>query len=153
VIANVTPLWARREEYVTELTLPFISARAAASMYPFGSIVRAGGTLAFGSDWAVSTPDPLHQLATAVARMDPDGAASEPLLPDERLDLGTAIAAHTIAAAYACGIEADTGSIEPGKHADLVVLDRDLFGLEPAEYPQARVLMTLVAGAAVHDNL
>jgi predicted amidohydrolase YtcJ len=152
VIANVTPLWARREEYVTELTLPFISARAAASMYPFGSIVRAGGTLAFGSDWAVSTPDPLHQLATAVARMDPDGAASEPLLPDERLDLCTAIAAHTIAAAYACGIEADTGSIEPGKLADLVVLDRDLFGLEPSDYPRARVLMTLVEGAVVYDN-
>ncbi len=68
VIANVTPLWARLEEYVTELTLPFVSERAAAGMYPFGSILRAGGALAFGSDWSVSTPDPLHQLATAVAR-------------------------------------------------------------------------------------
>ena len=76
VIANVTPLWARLEEYVTELTLPFVSARAAAGMYPFASILRAGGALAFGSDWSVSTPDPLHQLATAVARVDPEGAAS-----------------------------------------------------------------------------
>src|SRR5205807_1840330 len=92
VIANVTPLWARLEEYVTELTLPFVSAGAADGMYPLGSILRAGGMLAFGSDWAVSTPDPLHQLATAVARVDPCGTTAEPLLPAERLDLGSAIA-------------------------------------------------------------
>jgi len=150
VIGNVTPLWARLEEYVTELTLPFVSARAAEGMYPFASILRAGGALAFGSDWSVSTPDPRHQLATAVARVDPEGSASEPLLPDERLDLGAAIAAHTIGAAHACAIDHITGSIEPGKLADLVVLDRDLHGLEPREYLSVRVLATLVEGEAVH---
>jgi hypothetical protein len=152
VIANVTPLWARLEEYVTELTLPFVSEGAAAGMYPFGSILRAGGALAFGSDWSVSTPDPLHQLATAVARVDPQGSAAAPLLPDERLDLGAAIAAHTIGAAHACSIDAATGSIEPGKLADLVVLDRDLFGLAPGEYLDARVLATLVEGEVVHRS-
>ncbi len=150
VIANVTPLWARLEEYVTELTLPFVSARAAAGMYPFASILRAGGALAFGSDWSVSTPDPLHQLATAVARVDPEGAASEPLLADERLDLDAAIAAQTIGAAHACALDAVTGSIEPGKLADLVVLDRDLHGLEPRDYLGARVLATLVEGEVVY---
>ncbi len=150
VIANVTPLWARLEAYVTEMTLPFVSARAAAGMYPFASIVRAGGALAFGSDWSVSTPDPRHQLAVAVSRRDPEGSAEEPLLPAERLDLGTALAAHTIGAAYACGIDAVTGSIEPGKLADLVVLDRDLFDLAPEEYLSARVLATIVEGEIVH---
>jgi predicted amidohydrolase YtcJ len=150
VIANVTPLWARLEEYVTELTLPFVSARAAAGMYPFASILRTGGGLAFGSDWSVSTPDPRYQLATAVARVDPKGAAAEPLLPDERLDLGAAIAAHTIGAAHACALEDVTGSIEPGKLADLVVLDRDLFGLAPREYLDVRVLATLVEGSVVY---
>jgi predicted amidohydrolase YtcJ len=152
VIANVTPLWARLEEYVTELTLPFVSQRAAAGMYPFGSILRAGGSLAFGSDWSVSTPDPLHQLATAVARVDPEGTAAEPLLPDERIDLGAAIAAHTIGAAHACSLDATTGSIEPGKLADLVVLDRDLFRLTPGEYLDTRVLATLVEGDVVHAS-
>jgi predicted amidohydrolase YtcJ len=152
VIANVTPLWARLEEYVTELTLPFVSERAAAGMYPFGSILRAGGALAFGSDWSVSTPDPLHQLATAVARVDPHGSAAAALLPDERIDLGAAIAAHTIGAAHACSTDAATGSIEPGKLADLVVLDRDLFGLAPGEYLDARVLATLVEGEVVHRS-
>jgi predicted amidohydrolase YtcJ len=152
VIANVTPLWARLEEYVTELTLPFVSARAAAGMYPFASILRAGGALAFGSDWSVSTPDPLHQLATAVTRVDPEGTASQPLLPDERLDLEAAVAAHTIGAAHACALDAVTGSIEPGKLADLVVLDRDLFGLEPRDYLGVRVLATLVEGEVVYST-
>jgi predicted amidohydrolase YtcJ len=150
VIANVTPLWARLEAYVAEMTLPFVSARAASGLYPFGSIVRAGGALAFGSDWSVSTPDPRQQLAVAVSRRDPLGSAEEPLLPAERLDLGTAIAAHTIGAAHACAIDAVTGSIEPGKLADLVVLDRDLFTLAPAEYVDARVLATVLEGEVVH---
>jgi predicted amidohydrolase YtcJ len=150
VIANVTPLWARLEAYVAEMTLPFVSERAGAGMYPFGSIVRAGGALAFGSDWAVSTPDPRQQLAVAVSRRDPLGSAEEPLLPEERLDLGTAIAAHTIGAAYACRIDAVTGSIEPGKLADLTVLDHDLFTLGPAEFLDAQVLATLVEGEVVH---
>ena len=150
VIANVTPLWARLEEYVRDLTLPFISPEAGAMMYPFGSILRAGGSLAFGSDWSVSTPDPLHQLASAVTRADPESQNDEPLLPDERIDLGSAIAAHTIGAAYASFLDATTGSIEPGKLADLVVLDRDLFGLPPAGYLEARVRLTLAAGATVY---
>ena len=150
VIANVTPLWARLEAYVAEMTLPFVSERAGSGMYPFGSIVRAGGSLAFGSDWSVSTPDPRQQLATAVARRDPLGSAEEPLLPEERLDLGTAIAAHTIGAAHACSLDAVTGSLEPGKLADLVVLDRDLFGLAPADYLGVRVLGTFGEGEVVH---
>ena len=151
VIANVTPLWARREAYITELTLPFVSPAAAGTLYPFGSILRAGGTLAFGSDWSVSTPDPLHQLATAVARCDPETANDEPLLPEERLDLGTAIAAHTIGAAYASFLDRETGSIEAGKLADLVVLDRDLFTLRPSGYLDARVLLTLAAGEIAYS--
>jgi predicted amidohydrolase YtcJ len=150
VIANVTPLWARLEAYITELTLPFVSPAAAATLYPFASILRAGGMLAFGSDWSVSTPDPLHQLATAVARCDPETANDEPLLPEERLDLGTAIAAHTIGAAYASFLDRETGSIEAGKLADLVVLDRDLFTLQPSGYLDARVLLTLSAGETVY---
>jgi predicted amidohydrolase YtcJ len=101
-------------------------------------------------DWSVSTPDPLHQLATAVARVDPDSDVTEALLPDERLDLAAAIAAQTIGAAHACAIEQRTGSIEVGKLADLVVLDRDLFPLAPAEYVDAKVVATLVEGEIVH---
>ena len=152
VIANVTPLWARLEAYVTELTIPFVSARASEGMYPFGSILRHGGALAFGSDWSVSTPDPLRQLAVAVSRIDPDSDVTEPLLPGERLDLGAAIAAQTIGAAHACALEHETGSIEVGKLADLVILDHDLHRLAPAEYIDVKVLATLVEGEVVHAS-
>lgn len=150
VIANVTPLWARLEAYVTELTIPFVSPGASAGMYPFASILRAGGALAFGSDWSVSTPDPLRQLATAVARIDPDSDVTEALLPGERLDLEAAIAAQTIGAAHACAIDHQTGSIEVGKLADLVLLDRDLHRLAPAEYIAANVVATLVEGEVMY---
>ena len=149
VIANVTPLWARLEAYVAEMTLPFVSARAGAGMYPFASIVRAGGALAFGSDWAVSTPDPRQQLALAISRRDPLGDAEEPFLPDERLDLATAIAGFTIGSAYVNHLEHDAGSVEVGKKADLAVLDRDLFAHPPEEIARARCQMTFVEGEPV----
>jgi predicted amidohydrolase YtcJ len=150
VIANVTPLWARMEGYVRDLTLPFISEQAAAMIYPFASIARAGGRLAFGSDWSVSTPDPLHQLATAVSRRDPEVDGGEQLLPHEALDVGDALAAHTIGAAHAAFLDAETGSLEPGKLADIVVLDRDLTALPPEQMIEARVLLTVSQGATVY---
>ncbi len=94
--------------------------------------LRAGATLAFGSDWSVSTPDPLALIEVAVNRVAPDDRAGEPFLPVERLDLPAALDAATIGAAYANRLDATTGSIEPGKLADLAVLDRDLFDPGPA---------------------
>jgi len=149
VISNVTPLWAHLDPYITDMTVPFVSERAARTIYRFGDIVRSGAPLVFGSDWSVSTPDPLQQLAVAVSRTLP-GGRPEPLDPAQALDLTTAIACQTIGAAYAARLERETGSIEPGKLADLVVLDRDLYTLEPAAYPDARVLLTLSQGAVVH---
>jgi predicted amidohydrolase YtcJ len=149
VISNVTPLWAHRDPYITDMTIPIVTERAARTIYRFGDIVRSGAPLVFGSDWSVSTPDPLYQLAVAVGRFLP-GGDPEPLDPTQSLDLTTAIACQTIAAAHAARLERETGSIEPGKLADLVVLDRDLYELEPAGYPDARVLMTISEGAVVH---
>jgi predicted amidohydrolase YtcJ len=150
VTANVTPLWAQREDSVTVLTLPFVSDAVARTIYPFRSIHAAGGRLAFGSDWSVSTPEPLEQLATAVSRFDPRGTATDPLFAEECLDLDTAIAAHTINGAYVAFTDDRTGSIEPGKLADLVVLDRDLFAGGADEIRNARTLLTLSEGAVVH---
>jgi predicted amidohydrolase YtcJ len=119
-------------------------------MYPFGSLHRAGARLAFGSDWTVSTPDPLQQLEVAVNRIQPDDRGAEPLIPDEALDLSTALAAFTSGSAYVNFLEGKTGSLEPGKLADLVVLDRDLFEVEHGHVADARVLLTLVEGEAVY---
>jgi predicted amidohydrolase YtcJ len=137
---------------VDELTVPFIGPERSARMYPFGSLARAGARIAFGSDWAVSTQDPLPQLEVAVTRVSPETRDLEPLLADEALDLPTALATFTAGSAYVNFLEAETGTIEPAKLADLVVLDRDI--LDPGAGPvgDARVLLTLSEGEAVYAD-
>ena len=149
VSANMTPLWAQREDAVELLTLPFVSEAVARTIYPFRSIHAAGGRVAFGSDWSVSPPDPLEQLSTAVLRADPR-TDREPLLAEQCLDLDTAIAAHTINGAYLSFTDDRTGSIEVGKLADLVVLDRDLFAGPLDQINRAKTLLTLSEGEVVH---
>ena len=152
VVANVSPLWACRSGYVDELTIPFIGPERSARMYPFGSLLRAGARIAFGSDWAVSTQDPLPQLEVAVTRVSPETRDLEPLLANEAFDLPTALATFTAGSAYVNFLEAETGTIEPAKLADLVVLDRDI--LDPGAGPigDARVLLTLSEGQAVYAD-
>jgi hypothetical protein len=150
VAANVTPYWAVLSGYVELMTIPFVSARAAATMYPLASLQRAGARLAFGSDWTVSTPDPLLQLEVAVTRRRPGYPLDKVLLPDEQLGLEPAVAAATLGAAWVNHLDDVTGSIEVGKLADLVVLDRDLFDRGTGEIHEARVLLTLVEGEAVY---
>jgi predicted amidohydrolase YtcJ len=153
VVANAQPYWACSSRYVTELTLPFIGEERARYHYPFGSLQRVGATLAFGSDWTVSTPNPLEIVEVAVTRVEHPSRDTEPMLPDEALSLGDAIAASTRGSAYVNFLEQDTGTIEPGKLADLVVLDRDLFDPGAGPVGDARVLLTLVEGEAVYDAL
>jgi predicted amidohydrolase YtcJ len=151
VVANGQPYWAVHEAQMTELTMPVLGPERGGWQYPFASLLRTGARLAFGSDWSVSTADPLQEIEVAVRRVSPDHRDAEPFLPDERISLEAAIRAFTLGAAYVNGLEAETGSIEVGKLADLVVLDRDLFAPDvlPAD---ARVLLTLVEGEAVYED-
>jgi hypothetical protein len=153
VVANAQPYWAAASRYVNELTLPFIGEERARYHYPFASLYRAGARLAFGSDWTVSTADPLAQIEVAVTRVEHPNRDTEPLLPEEALDLDTAVAAFTRGSAYVNFLDEETGTIEPGKLADLVVLDRDLFDPGAGPVGDARVLLTIVEGEAVHDAL
>jgi hypothetical protein len=153
VIANFQPLWAFADDYITDLTVPFIGPERSRWLYPIGSVHRSGGMIAFGSDWSVSTANPFHQIEVAVTRMGPSGETTEPFLPDERIDLPLALAAFTINAAYVNRSDHDTGSVEVGKYADLIVLDRNLFDISPQEISDTSVLMTMVEGQVVHGNL
>lgn len=151
-IANMQPLWAAREAQMTTLTLPFIAQERWPYLYPFRSLRRAGTLLAGGSDWSVSTPDVLIQVETAVNRVSPYNRDQVPLGPEEALDLVDALAAFTIGSAYVNHLDEETGSIEVGKLADLVVLDRDIEAEDPTRIGDARVLLTLIEGQTVHDS-
>jgi predicted amidohydrolase YtcJ len=156
VLANCQPLWACNEPQMTELTLPFLGRERSAWQYPFGSLARHGAQLCFGSDWPVSSPNPMWQMHTAVNRTtSPEypfrgPGADTPFLPAERIDLAAAIAAFTIGSAYVNHDERDAGSVEAGKRADLVVLDRNLFAQPAAEIALAQVDLTLAGGTVVH---
>ena len=153
VVANAQPFWACNEPQMRDLTVPFLGEERARLQYPFGSLRRAGAALAFGSDWPVSTADPLLEMEVAVTRVPTDERHIEPFLPEQRLDLPAALDAFTIGAAYVNHLERETGSLEPGKLADVVALDRNLFALDGANIGDARVVLTLVEGEPVYDAL
>ncbi|MET1232222.1 MAG: amidohydrolase family protein, partial [Candidatus Limnocylindrales bacterium] len=151
VIANGQPVWALHERQMDVLTIPFLGAERTGWQYPFGSLLRAGARLAFGSDWAVSTANPLIEMEVAVRRTSVTHRDAPAFLPAERISLEAAVRAFTMGSAYVNGLEAETGSITVGKLADLVVLDRDLFAPDvlPAD---ARALLTLVEGEPVFED-
>jgi len=150
-VANIQPLWACRDDQMVELTLPFITAERAALQYPFRSLRRAGAMLAGGSDWTVSTPNVLREVETAVNRISPFVRDRDPLGPDEAIDLVDGLAAFTIGTAYVNHLDDVTGTIEVGKFADIVVLDRDLQAEDPHRIGDAEVVLTLVEGSPVFE--
>jgi predicted amidohydrolase YtcJ len=151
VTATAQPLWACHESQMDDLTIPFLGPDRSARQYPFRSILRAGGRIAGGSDWSVSTPDPLPQIEVAVTRTDPEHRGGEPLHAEEAIALTAAFGAFTTGSAYVNRHDDDTGTIEPGKLADVVVLDRDPFAPDAGPAGDARAVLTIAGGRVVHD--
>ena len=154
VAANMQALWACLDDQMVDLTLPFLGEERAGWQYPFGDLHRAGASLCAGSDWPVSTPDPLAAIHTAVTRTsygEEGRAGIDPFLPAQALDLTTAFAAYTSGSARTNGRDLldGAGVLAPGHAADLVLLDRDPFVGPPAEIGAARVVSTWVAGVPV----
>jgi len=149
-LPNAQPLWAVEEDQMNELTLPFLSAETASHHYPFRSLLRHGATLVMGSDWSVSTPDPLVEMEVAVTRVSPESRGRDPFLPDERIALAEALRAFTAGSAYAQHLD-EAGTLEAGKLADFAILDRDLFDEAEGPIGDARVLATFVDGVAVYE--
>ncbi|HKR72270.1 MAG TPA: amidohydrolase [Streptosporangiaceae bacterium] len=158
VLANCQALWACEEPQMTELTMPFLGPQRSSWQYPFGGLLRSGAQLCFGSDWPVSSPDPLWEMHVAVNRTVPPGypyagpGAGEVFLPGERIGLHDAIAAATIGSAYVNHADDVSGSLEPGKAADLVVLDRNLFAHPVEEIALAKVDLTISGGQVVYQR-
>ncbi len=153
-IANCQTYWAQSEPMMDDLTIPVLGADRARMQYPFADLVASGARLAMGSDWSVSTPDPLQQIEVAVTRVNPDERSNPPFLPDQRLTLETALRAFTAGSAFV-NHDPDGGLLRVGNRADLAVLDRDLFAPAPGDpardrIADARVEYTVVDGRIVH---
>lgn len=150
VVASFQPLWAYADSYIRELTIPILGAERSRWLYPINSMVKSGARVVSGSDWNVSSLDPLQAIQVAITRRSPrDSVAGPAWIPEETVDLTTMLRSYTIEAAYAAHEEAVNGSLEVGKAADLIVLDRDLYKIPATEIHRARVLLTIMDGRSV----
>ena len=150
VVANFQARWANGDEYLTKMTEPALGAARSRWLYPLESVARTGAVLAGGSDWSVSSLDPLEAIEVGITHREPGDTTTPPWNPAERVDLPTMLAMYTINAAWAMHQERETGSIEVGKRADLIVLDRVLFALPAWRIHEAKVMRTLYQGRTVY---
>jgi hypothetical protein len=151
-VANAQPLWACFDGQMEHLCMPFIGEERSGWQYPFRSLERAGAVIAMGSDWAVTTPNPLEEMEVAVKRVATDRRGHDVFYPEERISVRSAVNGFTIGSAYVNHLDGDTGTIEEGKLADLCVVDRDLFSPELEFLSDAKVVLTLVDGEPVYTD-
>jgi predicted amidohydrolase YtcJ len=149
VFADFQLEWAKREPATEGPLEPYLGPERYRYLYPAGSLHRAGATIIGGSDWDVSSYNPFRAFQNAVTRAG--GKGQRPLNIDERIPLATAIDAYTINAAYATKQDKISGSLEAGKRADLVVLDRDILTIDPENIQDTKVLATYLDGRLVYS--
>ena len=158
-VANFQPLWATADEQMEELTIPFVGAERSAWQYQIGSLVRRGTRIAFGSDWPVSSADPLQEIHVAVNRVlserlgrrgEPE--CEDPFQPEQAITLEAAIDAFTSGVAWVNHEEDVAGALLPGMRADLVVLDQDLFAIPARDIGSTSVVMTVAGGTVVYGD-
>lgn len=152
VVANCQTYWAQMEPQMEQLTIPFLGRDRAVQQYPFADLVRKGARIAMGSDWSVTTANPLEQMEVAVNRIDPQNRSNPPFLPEQRLTLAQAVGGFTLGTAYVNHDDQDSGSVEVGKRADLAVLDRNVFTAPVTELSDASVELTLSSGRPVFER-
>jgi predicted amidohydrolase YtcJ len=150
VAANFQCLWCYPDVYI-DLAVDLVGEERVQAFYPVRSIKDSGGLLVGGSDWDVTSLNPLDAIETAVRRQDPFEESGRVLGQNEEIDLVTALDMYTRNAAYIMRLEDKTGSIEVGKRADLIVLDRNLFEIPLTEINEAKVLLTMMDGKTVYS--
>jgi predicted amidohydrolase YtcJ len=150
VIANLQLLWAERDDYIDRATVTYLGPERSRYLYPARSLRDAGAVIAGGSDWGVSSFNAFEAMEHAITRAEAPGKA--PLLPEQAIGIQDAVDAYTIHAAFALRQERTTGSLEVGKRADFIVVDRDVFAIEPAQLHETRVLSTYLDGREVYAS-
>ncbi|WP_263263058.1 amidohydrolase [Pseudomonas sp. RIT-PI-S] len=148
VIASMQLFWASADENSVDLVQPYVSPALFEHQYPARSLADHGATIAGASDWPVTTPDPWQAIYQAITRKGPKGV----LAPTERLDRDTMLRVYTANAARAIRLENSIGSLKPGKQADMVLLDRDVFRVPVEALRETRALRTWFAGREVYSR-
>ena len=129
-----------------------IGKERAKTTYAFRSLLDAGATLAFGTDWTVAPLDPMLAIYAAVTRRTLDGKNPQGWVPEQKISVEEAVRAYTSGSAYAEFQENEKGTIAPGKLADLVILSRDIFKIDPKEIENVKVVMTIMDGRIVYER-
>jgi predicted amidohydrolase YtcJ len=151
VVANIQPLWARCEPSVTDVALPMVGEARGRWMYPWRTILDSGAPYAVSSDWGVSTLNPFAIMQVAVTRRPENKKSDYPaFVEEERLTVEQVVRGYTTRAAAAAWRSEETGSLTPGKFADVILLDRDIFAVDPYEIGQTQVDLTLLGGREMH---
>lgn len=141
--------WAYEDSFNKELVKPYIDATSYKGMYPAHSLLVNGATIAGASDAPVSTANPFVAMATAITRKGNEG---EVLNPAEAIDRDTVFKAYTINSAKALYLDKIIGTLEPGKKADMIVVDRDIFNVSPEQLAETKVVWTIFNGKKVYQQ-
>jgi hypothetical protein len=129
-----------------------IGHERARTTYAFRSLLDAGATLAFGTDWYVAPLDPVQSIYAAVTRRTLDGKNPSGWIPEQKITVEEAVRAYTVGSAYAEFAENLKGTLAPGKLADLVILSQDIFQINPAEIERTKVRLTMMDGRVVYEE-
>jgi len=152
VVANFQSYWASADDYIVKMTEPFLGPARSRWLYPIRSVADTGAIIVGGSDWSVTTMNPLDAIQVAVTRRGIEEGPGPAWIPEEKVDLPLMLAAYTINGAYVNFQEKETGSIEVGKAADLIVLERNLFDVPRHEIHKVKVLLTLLEGRNIYQH-
>ena len=154
VLANIQEGWLAPRafggppgyDYVKDMAHGPLGARVALPLFPYGDLQRAHAQLSAGSDWFFTDENPWHDIESGATSRDPGAVDETPMLPNQTVDVESLLRASTINAAYQMYSEKQTGSIEVGKRADLVVIDRNILKVPVDEIHKTQVLMTIFEG-------
>jgi hypothetical protein len=152
ITASFQSLWAYPDDYITQMTIPVLGPQRSEWLYPIGSVDKTGAHITGGSDWTVSSLNPLDAVEVAVTRREPGEHKGDALLPSEAVGLSTMLKAYTIGGAYSLFLEDKVGSIQVGKRADIIFLDRNLFSIPSHEIHSAKVTHTFFDGKLIYEK-
>jgi predicted amidohydrolase YtcJ len=151
VIASMQPLHAYPDEDTLDVWARNIGPDRASRAWLWKSIAQQGGRYTFGSDWPVAALNPWEAIQTAVTRQTSDGKPAGGFVPSQKLTVAQAVEGYTIDVAYAGHLEKSEGSLEVGKVADVILVDKNIFEIDPQTIGETKVVLTIVGGKIVYE--